>query len=159
MIERIAFVLLAMTSLFAFAKTESPCPRNKTSCYKSAPFTGNGMVHAISHPIEHANENAGVYFARGSGRTCSEAYRNGTRKMMDEFDYLVCGGMVKCGTNGSSYLLNQSCNKTPDGTHYAWVTCSNLFHSPHYTAPESKTGPGFILLQSLIADEKKNGNR
>lgn len=146
LIASFALVLFFTETTFA---QRSPCGNRRTSCYDSAPFTASGMVHAISSPIVHANENAAVYYARGSGRTCDQAFKDGMKRMATDFDYLVCDGSIKCGTNGGAYLRNQRCTRSANGTYYAWVQCDNLYHSEYIAPQQQDQMSGFILLETL----------
>lgn len=137
---------------------KQPCSGNKSSCYKSAPYTANGMVHAVTNPSKHFDENAGIYYAKGVGSSCVKAKQNGIYRMADDFHYLTCGGeSVKCGVNGGPYVPYEfECKKTQNGNYVVWVQCDNLFHSELTPKPQPQGGAaGIILIEAARRGERK----
>lgn len=113
------------------------------------------MLHALSAPVVHANENGGVYFAKGSGPSCNAAYSNGLKNLEKYYSYLVCGGDLKCGNNGAPFLYNQNCQRVGE-SYVAWVKCDNLYHSDPLPPPQaSSEGTGLMLLMILQKDQEK----
>lgn len=149
------FTVLLFSSFSLLAG--DPCSKNRSHCHQSAPWSGNGVLHALSSPVEHANENGGVYFAKGTGASCNAAFSNGLKNLENQYNYLLCGGEVKCGNNGAPFLYGQECKKLGE-SYVAWVKCDNLFHSdPHSPPQPSSEGVGLILLMSLQKDQARRG--
>lgn len=135
--------------------SKSPCGK-KLTCWKSAPITANGMVHALTNPIKHFKENPGIYYAFGKGKSCRAAQINGKRRLMNKFDYLVCDGDVKCGTNGGVYTGGTGCGKNSKGEFITWVKCDNVFHGGLNPKPQAGGGgAGLILLEIARRGETK----
>lgn len=152
--RNIFLFLIALFPLIAFSK--SPCGK-KLTCWKSAPITANGMVHALTNPVKHFKENPGIYFAFGKGKSCKAAQINGKRRLMNKFDYLVCDGNVKCGTNGGVYTDGGAgCRKNSKGEFITWMRCDNIFHGSLNPKPQGNGGgAGYLLLEMARRGETK----
>jgi hypothetical protein len=145
---------MAMLFSWASAFSKSPCPDKKMSCMTSAPITAKGVVHALTSPKNHFEENAGFYFTKGVGKSCAKAQANGMARMMDKFDYLFCGSEIKCGPNGRPYVHRdyRSCRKLSNGKFLVWIRCDNIYHS-EITNPPAPQGAGILLIPTLKRQE------
>ena len=143
----ISSMLFLSFPIMAFAK--NPCGK-KLTCWKSAPVTAEGMVHAVTNPGKHFRENSGIYYAFGKGKSCQAAQLNGKTRLMNEFDYLTCDGDVKCGVNGGVYTGGKSgCSKNSKGEFLTWVKCDNTFHGKIISKPQpDSSGAGIILIET-----------
>lgn len=113
-------------------------------------------MHAVTEPGPHFRENPGIYFAKGTGRSCDEAFRNARIEMMDRFDYLACtGGRITCGPNGGPFVSNRAqCERGLRGVHTAWAQCDNVFHSDPPSRPTPDTSAsGLILIEAARRGE------
>lgn len=112
-------VTLLFTSISALAS--GPCG-GKDFCYENPTW-------------KSVFTSEGVYYAKGAGKSCDDAFKDAQQNLDHHFDQLTCDerGRIKCGTNGAPYRWNEgfgpTCFKQANGTHVVWAQCDNLTSS------------------------------
>ena len=105
------FFVLILASFSAMA--DGPCG-NKTSCVERPSLTSYLT-------------GDGIFYAKGTGRNCSDAFEDAKELMASKFNHLQCDGSIKCGTNGGVFKLNQACLRNKrTGVVSVWAVCEDV---------------------------------
>lgn len=116
-------ILLLVTILFASfsALAIGPC---------------DGKDYCVEKPSLFSRFTSdGIYYAKGIGKNCEEAFNDARQALDHSFDQLSCDerGNIKCGNNGAPFKWNYgygpTCYKQKNGKHVVWAQCDNIKNS------------------------------